>query len=223
MNLRSLGLPLFLICGGVLCVTASSQAQDNVLPNAGFEDWAQTSSISENAFRLDHREAPAYWLANMPLNATPSSDEMRPLLIRDEAIKHGGEFSARVEIPDPTVLGSLAIRPEASKVWAPAPVQIEPGKNYIVRGWLRGEGVSSNEKGEIIVMDVIVGGADDFFGGANNNRNITHKVEWQDGADWFPFEFEFQSKDSEVSLFFSISFRGSGKFWIDDLEIVQAP
>ena len=223
MNLRYLFSAFFLVCGGFLLSTTSSLAQDNFLPNPGFEDWAQSSGVSDRAFRLDHREAPAYWLASMSQNPPSAPDEMKPLLIRDVEIKHGGEASARIEIPDPTILGSMAIRPEANSGWAPGPVPIEPGKKYIVRGWLRGEDVVANDKGDVVQMHVLVGGGDDFFGGANNNRHLINKIEWQDGTEWFPFEFEFETADSEVAVFFSIGFCCSGKFWIDDLEIVQAP
>ena len=193
-------------------------AQENLLTNGGFEEW-RTTKLGPNAVNFENGEVPLGWISSI---RPDEQSDPRALVAKDVSVKHGGEASVRLE-PVEGVPVSIAMR--SNKTWHPAPVAVEAGKKYVVRGWVKGENlVTVDPKGKkVLRADVVLGDGGDFFRQNNTNRQVPKYFGEEGTSDWTPFQFEFETSPDEVTLWFTIYFQGTGKIWLDDLEIVPLP
>ena len=209
--------PVFLAVCLVFACTNPLLAQENLLPNGGFEEW-DSPKLGPRAANFENGEVPRGWLSDVR-----PEDEAAPrtLVAKDALMRHGGEASVRLEAVEGVPV-DLALRSDRS--WHPAPVAVEPGKKYVVRGWVKGENlVTVDAQGKVLRAMVVLGDGGDFFGQDTKNRYVYGFIGEEGTSDWTPFKFEFETSPGEVTLFFKFSFSGTGKFWLDDLEIVPLP
>ena len=86
---------------------------------------------------------------------------------------------------------------------------------------MKGENLATADpQGKFIRALVYLGNGGNFFGEGAQNRQVPAYIGEEGTSDWTPFQFEFETSPEEESLFFTVSFLGSGKIWLDDLEIV---
>ena len=212
-----LGRPDFL----AVCLLAAGLnpllAQDNLLSNGGFEEWGNPT-LGQFAVNFENGEVPRGWISD---RRPDDQSEPLALVAKDVSVKHGGEASVRLE-PVEGVPVVIALR--SNKTWHPAPVAVEPGKKHIVRGWVKGENlVAVDPKGKVLRAVVVLGDGGDFFAQDAKKRYVPGFFGEEGTSDWIPFQFEFETSPDEVTLFFMIRFQGTGKIWLDDLEIVPLP
>jgi len=209
-----LGRPDFLAVCLLVAALNPLLAQENLLTNGGFEEWGNPQ-LGPNAVNFENGEVPLGWISSI---RPDDQSDPRALVAKDVSVKHGGEASVRLE-PVEGVPFSIAMR--GNKRWLPAPVAVEPGKKYVVRGWVKGENlVTVDPKRKVLRAVVSLGDGGDFFRQDNKNRYVPAFFGEEGTSDWTPFQFEFETSPDEVTLWFAISFQGTGKIWLDDLEIV---
>lgn len=205
-------LPFALSVAAVACVSSSLYAQGssvNVFPNGAMEMWGANYEAPKsgapgvtvpNGYMLDDAE---FGTEAGPGEASGAT------IAQDGLIKHGGEYSVRIENAEPFDITNVAFKQ----------VPVEPNTRYKVKVWVRGEDI---DKGKEVGPCVWVhfGPADNFWASPNAKR-IMHRVPTDDPTfDWMPVEFEVDTLPDTAFMRASVQMRKAvGKVWFDDLEV----
>ena len=176
------------------------------IANGGMEDW-QAASVRGFAPEFDG-VLPAGWTVKQ--GNPPEAGKGR--VSQDSQIKNSGESSLRLESRDA----------EQSLTVALDPVQITPGQNYILSGYLRGENLSEPPTKETgILVFFKQGPADDPTALIKMGA---HRVPLFGTFDWEKFEIPFTAEPGADSLRIAVQSRKmEGILWIDDIKLVPEP
>jgi hypothetical protein len=183
----------------------------------GFEHWSplspeqQRDAMVQNVVLTADHLAPEGWNPGRELGR---QKELTGKLLPDTAVKHAGQYSARLENADPrdiTVLQYATDRAEARGTPA-----ILPNRRYVVRWWVKGEGVENADAGPILMMNVI-----------SNKQDQTYRTfsseSWplpEGTFDWQQRHLTFITDTYARSAMFSFQLRwATGIIWYDDVEL----
>jgi hypothetical protein len=194
---------------------------DNLIPDGGFEEWGgmrSKSSLGELPYEND--EAPVYWRAQLyPPDRQVGS---RPLVAKDSHIKHGGDYSLRMDLVEEEVMFGVSMQNESGSRLNVVPV--EPGQRYVLRGWFKGKDLSPRGKHGTVLAALIYLSPDRIFDEGAKRKTVTLPIRDEGTTEWTAFEKEFETSPEENSLWLSFRVLATdGKIWLDDVEIVPAP
>jgi len=202
MKYISLALLLFIAILGRL------RAESNLANNGSFEDWssARTTAADTLVPELLNNLIPTGFHAGMEGAGVDQPSNVR--IAQDPQVKHGGEFSIRIESSDSQLTSFIFL----------GPIPIEPLSRYLVRVWIKGEDIVSNSKPGGAMLWVHTGPEGNFWQGKRSPKF----PELREGTfDWTLFEFSFDSDPDANLLRLVLQLRNAtGKVWFDDLEIL---
>jgi len=154
----------------------------------------------------------------------------RPIVAKDPLIKHGGDYSLRMDIVEDVeeeAPSSLGMVKENGRGWNVVPV--EPGQRYVLRGWFRGKDLvpgagGGNKRGSFLEATIYLSDGSDIFGAGSARRTVNVPIRDEGTTEWTAFEKEFETSPEETSLWLVFRVHATGgKIWLDDVEIVPAP
>ncbi|MFC1596386.1 sugar-binding domain-containing protein [Planctomycetota bacterium] len=183
----------------------------------GFEQWSplsperQREAMVQNVVLTADRLAPEGWTPGRELGG---QKELTGKILPDTAVKHSGQYSARLENADPrdiTVLQYSTERAEARGTPA-----ILPNRRYVVRWWVKGERVENADAGPILMMSVV-----STKQGQTYRTYASESWPLPKGAfDWQQRQLTFITDAHARSAMFSFQLRwATGIVWYDDVEL----
>ena len=206
-------------------------ASDNLLLNGGFEEWIpQNSNMRDFMPRsfvtgvTEDSDVPSQWIVTQMGRVLPDgyTPEMATFA-KDETEKHSGSTSLRVEKKDAETALSIGSRSDDGD-WHPNPIAVEPGRRYMLRGWVKADNIQVTE-GVTGYVDLRLASAQkDFFSPGTDRRAVSVKIPDQDGlSDWSQVEVPFETKENEMALYIAISLpKGvTGTLWVDDFTLTE--
>jgi hypothetical protein len=195
-----------------------SSAPPNLVPNPGFERWTEWTPpvnptdpkptvVGGRVPEGDNYEIEAYetkTTPNFPITVT---------YVRDEEVKHGGDYSLKITNASPTDIGGVVT----------AQIPVYPNTTYKVKFWYKGDSIVPREgDGAGAIFWINEGSAADF----NQNLIISgHGPDQKTGTfDWVPYEVTFTTAKTtgKVQLVAQIR-RATGSIWFDDFSMSLVP
>jgi hypothetical protein len=181
-------------------------AEDSLLPNGGMEVW---QAVPVRGFSPD---SDGVFPAGCTVKQDNPPDAGTGVVSQDSEVKNSGASSLRLESREESQ--SLTVSFD--------PVQITPGQNYVLSGYLRGENLSepiNKETGILVFFNQ--GPSSDFTAGMKLG---SHRVPLFGTFDWEPFEISFTAEPDADSLRIAVQSRKmQGVLWIDDIKLVAQP
>jgi len=220
-------IALAISCALLGTASPSLRASDNLLPNGGFEEWEPASEdisklLTKYGTELPGGEVPVRWTIGQSIrDGSDSPPEVKSVFARDEEIVKEGLYSVRIEKNNNIYAMGAATRGSS---WNPSPFEIEPGKSYVLRGWIRGENLESAQSSPGTFRGIIAKSPDGFFSAGTERRNVAVKLpEIGTFDDWTEFELRFEMKPEETACYFGFEFAKplTGKIWLDGLTLTQ--
>ncbi len=204
MDFKQIGKVGVLLVAAICCRPAC--AEDSLIANGGMEEW---QPVKVRGFTSESDgDYPVGWMVKQD----NPQDAGTGRVSQDSQIKNSGEFSLRLE--SRSAAQSLTVSLE--------PVQITPGQNYILSGFLRGENLSeplNQETGILVFFNQ--GPADDFIA---KMKAGSHRVPLFGSFDWEQFEIPFTAEPGADTLRIAVQSRKmEGVLWIDDIKLVPQP
>jgi len=210
-------------CLGRADEATPANAQPSIIANGGFEDWAPLDPNTAN--REDVRNVDLVPPNTGPVAWTPlrelTKDQARTATIAmDEAIKHSGARSVRIENRDMKDIALVVYSTEAFAARPEDPHNIHPNRRYMVRWWVRGESVEPSGTGPIMMMFYMSQKDGKWY------RTDTSEFGAQPlptGAfDWQQRQFAFITDENARWAAFTFQLRWTtGTIWYDDVELVD--
>jgi hypothetical protein len=194
-------------------------APPNLVPNPGLEhwtDWTPVSPTDPKPTVVGGRvpEGYNYEIEAYETKSTPSFP-ITVTYVRDEDVKHGGDYSVKITNASLTDIGGL-VTPQ---------IPVYPNTTYKVTFWYKGDSIVLNQgDGAGAVFWVNEGSATDF----NQNLIITgHGPNPKSGTfDWTSYDVTFTTAKTtgKVQLIAQLR-RATGNAWFDDfsMTLVQKP
>ncbi|MBI5835069.1 MAG: hypothetical protein HZB16_22420 [Armatimonadetes bacterium] len=206
----------------LLLATPTPEARPNLLVNGGFEDWAP---LSEAVARRDDvrnvdldpaGQGPVGWL---PMREVARDQTRTGRIALDEAVRHGGQCSARLTNGDPRDITCLAYSTEPYQGQTDDPHGVRPNHRYRLRWWVKGDNVQPTGAGPILML-YTVSSAD---GRETRDNTYEQGVELPRGTfDWQRREFVFITGAAARYTAFTLQLRwATGSVWYDDAEMVD--
>ena len=190
---------------------------DGLVLKDGFEHWSplspewQRDAMVKNVVLTADKLAPKGWIPGRELGR---QTELTGKLLPDTTVKHSGQYSARLEsgdLRDITVLQYSTERGDASGT-----PTIRPNRRYVVRWWIKGEGVENGDAGPILMMNVI----SKKEGQEYRTFSADSSPLPQGTFDWQERELTFITDAYAQSVALSLQLRwATGVIWYDDIEL----
>jgi uncharacterized membrane protein YgcG len=194
-------------------------APPNLVPNPGLERWADWTPVSPtdpkptivggrvpDGYNYEIEAYETKTTPNFPITVT---------YVRDDEVKHGGDYSVKITNASLTDIGGL-VTPQ---------IAVYPNTTYKVKFWYKGDSIVLNQgDGAGAIFWVNEGNAADF----NKDLIITgHGPDPKSGTfDWTPYEVTFTTAKTtgKVQLVGQLR-RATGSLWLDDfsMSLVQKP
>ena len=213
---------LFAMIVGAMCLGLSlGRADDdqpvNLLTHGGFEkwmDWTPPTDPAAPVAKVTGGRRPMDW--DYEVEAYERKNDAKfPVTVtifREEDIKHGGDYSVKIQNAAKTDIGGLTTSPV---------LNVTPNTTYKVKFWY---------KGEDIVLNAGDGAGVIFW----TNEAPTSAL-WEHGTivgrspdvkagtfDWTSYEFTFTTKADTNDLALTAQLRrAQGTVWFDDFEMTQ--
>jgi len=222
----SLGVAIIIAAGALITVGLTplvgradddSNAPPNLVPNPGFERWTEWDPVSPTDPKptvVGGRvpEGYSYEIEAYETKSTPNFP-ITVTYVRDEDVKHGGDYSLKITNATPTDIGGL-VTPQ---------IAVYPNTTYKVKFWYKGDSIVPRPgDGAGAVFWINEGGATDF----SQNLIITcHPPDQKTGTfDWVPYEATFTTAKTtgKVQIVAQLR-RATGSAWFDDFSMTLVP
>jgi len=196
----------------------------NVLENGGFEEWDanyQPPKLPPQFAKMVPRTVgnlePTGWTirAHAPYENEKGDNPDFPITVtitRDDKVKHGGAFSAKITNEAFTDIGSIAC----------GPFQVSPNQTYTFKGWFKMEDVNPNPKrGDGVGVSFWFAESPVSTGTKEVTRTARQPESNKGTGDWQEFDYTFTTKDNTLVLTINAQLRrASGTVWFDDFELI---
>ena len=185
--------------------------------NGGFEQWSplsperQREEMVRNVVLAADHLAPEGWSPGRELGGQKN---LTGKITPDAAVKHAGQYSARLENADPRDITVLQYSTERTE--ARGEPSLLPNRRYAVRWWVKGERVENADAGPILMLNVVSTKQGQMY------RTFSSES-WplpQGTFDWQPRRLTFLTDAYARSATFSFQLRwATGTIWYDDVEV----
>jgi hypothetical protein len=193
-------------------------APPNLMPNPGFErwtDWTPPANPTDPKPTVVGGRVPegdSYDVEAYETKSTPGFP-ITVTIVRDEDVKHGGDYSLKITNATPTDIGGIVL-PQ---------IAVYPNTTYKVTFWYRGDSIVPRPgDGAGVIFWVVESSATD----SNQNLIITgHSPNPKAGTfDWQSYDLTFTTAKTtgKVSLGAQIR-RATGTVWFDDFSMSLVP
>jgi len=208
--------------GCLFWIVATNAPAQNLIENGGFENWAPLdanharSGHLQNLLLIPSNLAPAGWL---PSHERAKTQGQTATIAMDEQVKHGGARSVRIENRDMRDVTHVMYSTERFERRPDDPHNIRPNRRYLVRWWVKGENVSEDGTGPILMMF--------YMSGKNGKLGRIYATEPGDSLpkgtfDWQRRQFVFITDESAKWAAFTFQLRWTtGTVWYDDIELLD--
>lgn len=222
-------LVTLLISASCVVPLTAGHAESSILPNPNFESWEDLPPASQLTFEranvnADSERVPDGWIIFQVRTPEEAENRVKTTLSQDSEIKHSGSSSLKITISEPG--GVIGITNRSGGVWNPVPLALTPGKSYVLRGWIRSEGVQSPSGKPAGVSLRLADNEKSFFSQETKRRFLQAKLPpLEEATEWTPFEVAFETEPNEAWGQSSIELPAGiqGTVWLDDLSLTEAP
>ena len=199
---------------------ADGAAPVNLIANGGFEDWApldQNAANREDVRNVDLVPANTGPVGWVPMRELTKDQTRTATITMDEAIKHSGARSVRIQNRDMKDIALVVYSTEAHVAKPEDPHNIQPARRYLLRWWVRGENVEPSGTGPLMMMNYSSQKDGKWY------RTDTYElgVPVPTGTfDWQQRQFVFITDGYAKSATFTFQLRWTtGTIWYDDVEL----
>ena len=197
-----------LLISALLVFSPLVRAEDNQAPNGDFEQWTEApQNRSPQHIATSDRLIPTH---HMVIVET-SSSQPTSTVSQDSLIKHGGNYSVKLENSNG----------EDSVAVSTREIPIDPALRYRVKVWVRGENIESVSKESGVFLWIHQGPKEEFW---SNDASVRkpHRIPDAIGSfEWIPFEVDVASRPQDNLIRIAVQIRKStGSLWIDDVELL---
>jgi hypothetical protein len=189
----------------------------NLLPHGGFEkwmDWTPPTDPAAPRAKVTGGRRPLDWdyeVEAYERRADPNFP-VTVTIFREEEIKHGGDYSVKIQNAAKTDIGGLT---------SAAPFTVTPNTTYKVKFWYKGQDIVPNAgDGAGVIFWTNEAPTPALW---ENGTIVGRSPEVKAGTfDWTPYEFTFTTKANTNDLALTAQIRrAQGTVWFDDFEMVQ--
>ena len=154
-NPMRLALILCLFLAVIGPAVAGDTALPNLIVNGGFEEWA---ALDQNVLQreevrnvdlLPPGRGPTGWV---PLRELAKGQARTASIAMDETVKHSGQRSVRIHNGDLRNISLVQYSTESFAAHPNDPHNIKPNHRYVIRWWVKGEGVDAGGAGPILML-----------------------------------------------------------------------
>jgi hypothetical protein len=204
--------------------------QENLIVNGGFEEWsdlepsAAALELVRNVTLVPPNRAPTGWIPMREIDR--DHPEHTGTITMDEQVKHSGARSVRLENRDMRDITLVQYSTERFTVQPDDAHNIRPSRRYLLRWWVRGDGVEASGTGPILMMFVMSqrDGSTGLAAGGKWSRTDTYEHgSLPTGTfDWQQRQFAFITDESACWANFTLQLRWTtGTIWYDGVELVD--
>jgi len=224
-TLKPLALLSALAVTNLLGFTTASA--DNLLANPGFEVWETRLPSTQTTFDKANVEegsalSPENWAISQAIRPGDSQSRERATFTQDADVKHEGNFSLKITIPEGG--GEIIVGNRSKSTWHPMPFAIDQGKSYKLQGWVRTENIQASTEKNGSASIRLADNEKSFFAQETQRRSKRVKLPDLFGAtEWTPFELRFDAQADDNWCYITIEFPEEiqGTVWIDDLSLTE--
>lgn len=198
----------FLLISASLCFSHLSYAEDNQAPNSDFEQWTEApENRPPQHIATSDRLIPTH---HMVIVET-SSSQPTSTVSQDSLIKHGGNYSVKLENSNG----------EDSVAVSTREIPIDPAQHYRVKVWVRGENIESASKDSGVFLWIHQGPKEEFWSNEASIRK-PHRIPDAIGSfEWMPFEVDVTPRPQDNLMRIAVQIRKStGSLRVDDVELL---
>ena len=224
---RALARAVMLLAGCSLLAPAACRAEDpappaSLITNGGFEDWAAldpgvaASDGVKNVMLSPPGQAPVGWMPMRELCA--DHPQHTGTVALDEVIHHSGARSVRIDNGDMRDITLVQYSTEPFSRQPADPHNIQPSRRYLLRWWVKGQGVEPSGTGPIMMM----------FTESEDGGKWARTDDYERGAlltgtfDWQPRQFTFITDEHARWANFTFQLRWTtGTIWYEDVELLD--
>jgi hypothetical protein len=185
--------------------------------NGGFEQWLplsperQREAMVKNVVLAADHLAPAGWSPGRELGG---QQNLTGKITPDAAVKHAGQYSARLENADPRDITVLQYSTDGPEARGESPIL--PNRRYAIRWWVKGERVENGDAGPILMLNLVsTKQGQTYRTFSSESRPLP-----QGTFDWQQRRLTFLTDAYARSATFSFQLRwATGTVWYDDVEL----
>jgi hypothetical protein len=215
-------LACWVVCAAWAGGATNATDRTNLVENGGFEVWSELAANvahTESVLSLNlipANSAPAGW---MPVRERVKNQARTATIALDEAVKHGGARSVRIENRDMRDISLVQYSTERFARHADDPHNIRPNRRYVVRWWVKGENVNPDGTGPILMMHCL----SEKDGKTYRTNGGEHGVALPHGTfDWQCRQLVFITDEHAKWAAFTFQLRWTtGTVWYDDVELLD--